>query len=121
MDENSIKLNAVKIYDKVFTPNVKGYDPDEVDAFLDEIIKDYTAFEKYYTEANTYIGELEESLRKEKEKVRELTVEKARLSNRLEGISDNDDVSLSNIQLLQRIKKLEEALYRLGEDPTKIK
>ena len=36
MDENTIKLNSTKIYEKVFTPNVKGYDPDEVDNFLDE-------------------------------------------------------------------------------------
>ncbi len=120
MDENSINLNSTKIYEKVFTPNVKGYDPEEVDAFLDEIIADYLAFEKYYRESRDYIRELEDSVRKEKENVRTLTVDNAKLSARVEGIKEGDNVNMSNIEYIQRIRRLEKALYRLGVDPSKI-
>lgn len=120
MEENEITLNSVKIYEKVFTPNVKGYDPEEVDRFLDDIISDYQAFEKYYHESREYIQSLEDALRKERETSRVLTVENARLSGRLEGIKEDDEVNTSNIDLIQRIRKLENVLYRHGIDPTKI-
>ena len=120
MDENSINLNSTKIYEKVFTPNVKGYDPEEVDAFLDEIIADYLAFEKYYRESRDYIRELEDSVRKEKENVRTLTVDNAKLSARVEGIKEGDNVNMSNIEYIQRIRRQKKALYRLGVDPSKI-
>lgn len=120
MDENSITLTSTKIYEKVFTPNVKGYDPEEVDRFLDDIISDYIAFEKYFRESRDYILSLEESLRKEKENNRLLTVDNARMQTRLEGIKEGDDVNSSNIELIQRVRKLELALWRLGQDPSKI-
>ena len=120
MEEKSINLNSTKIYEKVFTPNVKGYDPEEVDAFLDEIIADYAAFEKYYRESRDYIRELEDSLRKERENVRQLTVSNAKLTTRVEGIKDGESVNQSNIELIQRTRRLENALYRLGVDPSKI-
>ena len=120
MEEKSINLNSSKIYEKVFTPNVKGYDPEEVDSFLDMIIADYTAFEKYYKESRDYIRELEDSLRKERESTKQLTVDNAKLSQRVQGIKDGESVNESNIELIQRIRRLENALYRLGGDPSKI-
>ena len=39
MDDKSLNFNAEKILHTLFTPNVKGYDPDEVDAFLDKVIE----------------------------------------------------------------------------------
>ena len=69
MEDNSISLNATKILNKTFKPNGNGYDPDEVDEFLDKIIMDYRAFEKYYLESKKYIVELETNWRKEKEKI----------------------------------------------------
>jgi DivIVA domain-containing protein len=58
MDEN-FNLTRDQILSKKFTPNVKGYDPDEVDDFLDLIIADYAAFERYMKESKGYIEELE--------------------------------------------------------------
>ena len=37
MNDKSVSLTAKDILDKIFTPNVKGYDPDEVDDFLGAI------------------------------------------------------------------------------------
>ncbi|MDP4097414.1 DivIVA domain-containing protein [Paenibacillus sp. P96] len=39
-----IQLDALSIHQKQFKTKMRGYDPDEVDAFLDEIIKDYERF-----------------------------------------------------------------------------
>ncbi len=121
MEQGKIELNAQKILENVFTPNMKGYDPDEVDDYLDIIIKDYREFERFYVETNAYIKELEAQLRKAKERNSSLEVENARMSNRVSGIKEGDNVTVENVNLLQRISKLETALYQLGGDPTKIK
>ena len=49
MDSNketkfSIQYGPKDILDKKFKNKVRGYDPDEVDEFLDGIIRDYEAF-----------------------------------------------------------------------------
>jgi DivIVA domain-containing protein len=105
---------------QVFTPDVKGYDADQVDEFLDLVAKDYMAFEAYYNDSRKYIVDLETQLRKSREQASALEVENARLSKRLEGIKDSDSVNSSNIDLLQRIGRLEKELFRLGVDPRKI-
>lgn len=120
MEDNTISLNAQKILMQVFTPDVKGYDADQVDEFLDRIAKDYTAFEAYYNESKKYIVDLETQLRKSRETVGTLQVENARLSKRLDGIKSSDSVTSENIDYLQRISRLEKELYRLGVDPRKI-
>ncbi|QKS71304.1 cell division regulator GpsB [Paenalkalicoccus suaedae] len=51
------KLTKNEIYEKDFKSSMRGYNQDEVDQFLDEIIKDYEAFE-------TYIQQLEEEVEK---------------------------------------------------------
>lgn len=120
MDNNSISLNAAKILNKTFQPNGNGYDPAEVDEFLDQIISDYKAFERYFVESKKYIVELETQLRKSKEYAQKLEVENAKMASRLSGIKDSDSVSSSNIDLLSRISRLENELYKKGIDPTKI-
>ncbi len=45
--ENKIsQLTSQDILDKEFKTGLRGYQPDEVDKFLDEIIKDYQTFTK---------------------------------------------------------------------------
>ena len=120
MEDNSISLNATKILNKTFKPNGNGYDPDEVDEFLDKIIMDYRAFEIYYLESKKYIVELETNWRKEKEKISTLEVENARMKERLSGIKDSSAVNSTNIDLLNRINKLENELYKRGVNPNNI-
>ncbi|PZD94642.1 cell division protein DivIVA [Paenibacillus sambharensis] len=43
--EFGIKLNALEIHEKDFPTVFRGYDAAEVDNYLDQIIKDYEAFE----------------------------------------------------------------------------
>lgn len=121
MDEKTVTLNSNKVLTKKFIPNGKGYDPDEVDNFLDFVVKDYVIFEDYVKESRDYIVNLETQLKNEKEKVNILTLENARLKSRLDGIKENDQVNLSNIEYIKKIDKYEKALYAVGIDPNKIK
>jgi DivIVA domain-containing protein len=120
MNEN-FNLTRDKILTKKFTPNVKGYNPDEVDDFLDLIIADYAAFDRYMKESKSYIEELELGMNKLKAQNHQLDIENGQMKTRLSGIKDTDQVTSSNIDLIQRINALEKVLYKNGIDPSKIK
>jgi len=120
MDEN-FNLTQDKILNKKFIPNVKGYDPNEVDDFLDMIIQDYASFDRYMKESKNYIVELELGTNKLKEQNHSLDIDNGQMRKRLAGIKDTDQVNSSNIDLIQRIRLLETELYKRGVDPTKIK
>lgn len=117
------KLNhtSEELLDLVFKKNVKGYDADQVDMVLDQIIEDYAYYEKFRSEAAPYIVELEKKNRTLGEEVKRLEMVNAQYKNRLDGIKDNAQVSTSNIEYLNRINKLEKELYKHGVDPTRIK
>lgn len=117
---NNLNHTSAELLDLVFKKNVKGYDADQVDMVLDQIIEDYTYYEKFRSEATPYIVELEKKIREQGEKIKNLELENAQYKNRLSGIRDNAQVSSSNIEHLNRITRLENALYKLGVDPTKI-
>lgn len=121
METTNISLNADEILKKVFDAHGKGYDPKEVDAFLDLVMSDYQAFEKYYKESRDYIMNLESKLRKLQQTKADNELELAKYKKRLGTIKDNDDVNMGNIQLMDRINRLEAALYKLGGDPSAIK
>jgi DivIVA domain-containing protein len=121
MEEKKISLNAEKVLRKTFTPNVKGYDPNEVDSFLDEVINDYRGFEGYSKDAKAYIMNLEEQQRKLKDANAQLTLENAKMKSRLAGVKDGTDVNSTNLGYINRIAKLENALWGVGIDPRNVK
>ncbi|MCR5491383.1 MAG: DivIVA domain-containing protein [Bacilli bacterium] len=121
METTNISLNANDILQKVFDAHGKGYDPKEVDEFLDQIMMDYQAFEKYFKESRDYIVSLEQKLRRMHEVNSENELELAKYKSRLGSIKEKDEVNMGNIDLMDRINKLENALYKLGGDPSSIK
>lgn len=77
---NDIKLSGQDILKKQFKSKVKGYDPDEVDAYLDEVISDYTTFQQIIEDLYGQIGTLQRQLMDEKQKQRkQLRLKKKRL------------------------------------------
>ena len=125
------KLTEKEILQKKFTRNVKGYDPLEVDVFLDEIREDYQAFERYMITTNAHLQDVEsrhkalaDINRELREKNEELSREKrqfeialASAKNQLAGIKPSDHPTEENISLINRISALEKFLHDEGYNP----
>ncbi len=109
------------VLNKQFKGVTNGYDPLEVDTFLDEVLKDYALIEtsvvlsvKDYQNLNNQIKELNS-------KNENLEIELSKAKTRLHGIKETDVVSKDNIDILKRINALEKFLFEHGFDPNKIK
>ncbi|MDO5330387.1 MAG: DivIVA domain-containing protein [Bacillota bacterium] len=120
-NKDTLTLTREDILQKQFTKNIKGYDPAEVDDFLDVVIGDYGCFLKFQEESKRYTDTLELENAKLKEKMRKLELENSRLQARLKGIKETDKVTTENIDLLQKIAKYEKFLYSQGYDVRSIK
>lgn len=102
---DKIVLSPEEIYEKEFKIDARGYRPQEVDNFLDIIIKDYAEFkrivrgyEKEYQRLSSENANLKAQLRQ--------------LQNELETKeSDEDNGAVSNVDLLRRISQLEKFVY----------
>ena len=114
-------LNSEQVLNKVFQGSTPGYNPLEVDEFLDKVLKDYHTVEE---NALLYAREYKDM----KEKMSELSAENKRLNleniklkSRFQNIKQSDYVTTDNMDLIMRINVLEQFLYDHGFDPTKVK
>ena len=57
-----LKLKASDILEKEFKTGLRGYNQEEVDMFLDDIIQDYEAFEKKISQLQLENKQLKEEL-----------------------------------------------------------
>lgn len=124
MDELNLKLSAQEVNSKEFSGKNGGYDALQVDKYLDLIVSDYIAFEQYVNTTNKTVKAFEDLRRTcetYKVKLSESEYKQALLQEELNILKQNEGISVSNIELLQRISVLEQALYKLGKDPSKIK
>lgn len=120
----SVKLNltSTKILNKKFTGVVRGYDPLKVDSFLDEIINDYKTIENNLLVEKEEIETLNKIIAEKDNKIKELELEKARYEARLKKLKDVNGVVPENIELLNRIAKLERIIWReTGKNPDTFK
>lgn len=95
-------LTAKEILEKDFKVDARGYRPQEVDQFLDLIIKDYVDFESTMKKLLNEIKVLEDENSKLKSEVRNLKAS-------LEIAGSNKGVT--NVDLLKRISDLEKVVY----------
>ncbi len=109
-----LSLDSNQILEKKFSKSSNGYDSLEVDEFLDAVIDDYKKIE----EDNKSSSETEEALKNE---IQSLQIELEKYKSRLKGIEETDTVSLDNMDLIKRIRVLEDYLFDLGYDPSSIK
>ena len=98
-------LTAREILEKDFKIDARGYRPQEVDQFLDLVIKDYVDFEATTKRLVTEIKALESDNAKLKAEIRNL---KASLE------IANSNKGVTNVDLLKRISDLEKVVY--GEE-----
>ena len=128
---NDIKLSAQDILKKQFRSKVKGYDPDEVDAYMDQVISDYETFQQLIEDLYGQIGTLQRQLmdekqkekktvaaeRKDEEKLKTYTPSHRRsaaVSNFAQEDEGQGEIS-TNMAIIQRISTLERKVYNLEQ------
>lgn len=102
MYEDKKFLSAKEILEKDFKIDARGYRPQEVDQFLDLIIKDYVDFETTTKRLVTEIKALEADNAKLKSEIRNY-------KSALDIAGSNKGVT--NVDLLKRISDLEKVVY----------
>ena len=104
MYQNKITLKPQDILEKEFKIDTRGYRLKEVDQFLDIIIGDY---EQFYDIIN--------NLEKEKaDLMAEIVNLKQELRNSklsMEVVRNNDNVEVSNVDVIRRLSQLEKLVY----------
>ncbi len=107
MYQERILLTSKDILEKEFKIDTRGYRPQEVDKFLDVIIRDYEEFFAIIKEIENDKKELIENNIKLKQEIRTLRTKLDVL--REEDESGNSNVS--NADLLRRLSNLEKIIY----------
>lgn len=103
--EDKILLTANDILEKEFKIDARGYRPQEVDKFLDIIIKDYTEYEKIISRYKNELTLIVNENSKLKSELRNL---KSTLS-----VAENSR-GVTNVDILRRLGELEKIVY--GEE-----
>ncbi len=105
MYQDRIVLTSNEILEKEFKIDTRGYRPQEVDRFLDVVIKDYD-------EMNNIIRDLEKEKKQLIEDNIQLKQEIRNLKTKIDVLSDEGNGSnTSNADILRRISKLEKIIY----------
>lgn len=102
-----VVLTSRDILEKEFKIDTRGYRPQEVDRYLDIIIKDYE-------EMNAIIRELEEDKKNLIDDNIKLKQENRNLKTKLDIISEegsSEGSSVSNVDVLKRLSNLEKIIY----------
>ena len=109
MYNENINLTPQDILDKDFNVDTRGYRPQEVDKFLDIIIKDYTEY-------NSMIKKLLKDNRMLEEEISSLKHEIRKLKEANDSTDGGSGVSrMTNLDLLKRISNLEKTVYGKNE------
>ena len=104
MYQDRIILTMKDILEKEFKVDTRGYRPQEVDKFLDIIIKDYDEY-------NTIVKSLQSEKRQLVDENMRLKQEIRSLRTKLEAIEDAPTSGVNNSDLLRRLSKLETYVY----------
>lgn len=105
MLNDKIVLSPEEIYEKEFKVDARGYRPQEVDNFLDVVIKDYSAFLKIIRGYEKEFESMQEENKDLKNQIRKLQEEID--SNQM----NNKETNINNVDLLRRISQLEKIVY----------
>ncbi len=102
-------LTPQEILDKEFKVDAKGYRPQEVDKFLDMVIRDYTEFMSIIKKLQSDNKVLAEDNARIKAEYRKL---KAVIDSAEDATSNGGGkVNFNNLDLLKRISNLEKIVY----------
>ena len=111
MYNGKIYLTPQEILDKDFKIEARGYRPQEVDKFLDMIIRDYTEFISIIKNQEKEINNLNHEKSDLKSEIR-------RLRSNIEAAEDSvasGFKSVNNVDLLRRLSQLEKVVFGKNE------
>jgi len=97
-------LTSQDILDKEFKIDTRGYRPQEVDKFLDIVIRDYDEF-------NSCINDLEQNNKTLMEENMRLKQQVRNLTMKLETIEANTNNGTNTADVLRRLSNLEKIIY----------
>jgi len=98
-------LTPEKIFNTEFNHSAKGYDADQVDLLLDDVLSDYQTMEANLQEALDIITNL-------KSQIKSLQQEKIELEAKAKSFDLSSTTSYSSVDLLKRVSRLEELYYK---------
>ncbi|MDD2377226.1 MAG: cell division regulator GpsB [Bacilli bacterium] len=104
MYQERILLTAQDILDKEFKIDTRGYRPQEVDKFLDVIIRDYSEFVKIIRELDSEKKELIHDNMQLKQELR-------KMKTQIEVLKEGTGSDTTNSDLLRRLSNLEKIIY----------
>lgn len=107
MYQERILLTGKDILEKEFKIDTRGYRPQEVDKFLDVIIRDYEEFFSIIKEIENEKKDLIEENIKLKQEIRNLRT-------KIEVLREDSGTDVNNADLLRRLSNLEKIIY--GKD-----
>lgn len=105
-----IYLNPQEILEKEFKIDARGYRPQEVDKFLDMVIRDYTEYISIIKKYEKDIKDLTDDNIKLKQEIRRLREELETRSS-----SEISHANITNLDLLKRISQLEKVVFGKNE------
>lgn len=106
MYNERIYLTAQDILEKEFKIDARGYRPQEVDKFLDMVIRDYAEYNSIIKKLDNDIKNLNEDNNKLKQEIRYL---KEQLE--IHCTKEDSSKSVTNVDLLKRISQLEKVVF----------
>ena len=107
MYNDRIYLTAQDILEKEFKIDARGYRPQEVDKFLDMVIRDYTEYNSIIKRMEKEKKDLQDDNSKLKQEIRYLK-EQLEMKSSLENSNTR---TLTNVDLLKRISQLEKVVF----------
>ena len=106
MYNERIYLTPQEILEKEFKIDARGYRPQEVDKYLDMVIRDYTEYNSIIKNLNKQISDLMDDNSKLKQEIRNLNEELTIKNN-----SESNSRPQTNLDLLKRISQLEKVVF----------
>ena len=110
MNELNIALNPKDILDKRFNFTTRGYAPEEVDAYLDQVMGDYREFIRFIKLLDGENTKLLNEVNSLKSELRNLKME----FDSVQEMSETNSFTMTNVDLLKRLSNLEKVVY--GKD-----
>ena len=107
MLEDRIALTTKDILEKEFKFDARGYRPQEVDKFLDMVIRDYSEFLNTIKRQEREIKDLNDDNSKLKQEIRRLKMTIEAAESDATGAAKN----VSNVDMLRRISQLEKIVF----------